>query len=134
MRNLDLAGFSLFALAITMLLLALQFGADNQYAWNSSVIVGLFCGAGVAAVLFGLWERRVGEQAIVPGSIVSKRIVWASCGNIFCMTFVVFVANFYLPIYFQAVRGVGPTLSGVYLLPGILSQLLFVVMSGAVGT
>lgn len=116
-----------------MFLLALQFGADNNFPWNSSVIIGLFCGAGLTAIVFGFWERHVGDGAMIPGAVIKKRIVWTSCGNIFCMTFVVFIANFYLPIYFQAVKGVGPTLSGVYLLPGILSQLLFVVMSGAGG-
>ncbi|KAK9242014.1 hypothetical protein V1506DRAFT_572943 [Lipomyces tetrasporus] len=39
-------------------------------------------------------------------------------------------ASYYLPIYFQAVRGVSPLTSGVYLLPSILSQLLFAVGSG----
>ncbi|KAI0877510.1 major facilitator superfamily domain-containing protein [Hypoxylon argillaceum] len=129
--KLDLFGFALFAPASTMFLLALQFGADNNYAWNSSVIIGLFVGAGVTGILFVLWERRVGDIAMIPGAVVKHREVWSSCGNIFCLTFVVFIANFYLPVYFQAVKGVGPSLSGVYLLPGILSQLLLVVLSGA---
>lgn len=42
----------------------------------------------------------------------------------------VFVASYYFPIYFQAVKGVGPTLSGVYLLPSIFSQLIVVIISG----
>jgi hypothetical protein len=45
----------------------------------------------------------------------------------------VFVASQFLPIYFQAVRGVGPTISAVDLLPSILTQMLFVIMSGAMG-
>ncbi|KAK4214355.1 major facilitator superfamily domain-containing protein [Rhypophila decipiens] len=130
-QQLDLIGFVLFAPASTMFLLALQFGADNKYAWNSSTIIGLFCGAGVTGILFALWERRAGDVAMIPGKVIGTREVWASCGNIFSMTFVVFVANFYLPVYFQAVKGTGPTMSGVYLLPGILSQLVFIVLSGA---
>ncbi|KAM7214806.1 Major facilitator superfamily domain containing protein [Rhypophila decipiens] len=132
-QQLDLIGFVLFAPASTMFLLALQFGADNKYAWNSSTIIGLFCGAGVTGILFALWERRAGDVAMIPGKVIGTREVWASCGNIFSMTFVVFVANFYLPVYFQAVKGTGPTMSGVYLLPGILSQLVFIVLSGALG-
>ncbi|ETS86472.1 hypothetical protein PFICI_00300 [Pestalotiopsis fici W106-1] len=128
--DLDLVGFSLFAPASVMFLLALQFGSNNAYAWNDSVIIGLFVGAGVTAIIFGYWEWRVGDKAMIPGSLVKQRVIWTSCGQIFCMMFCVFVANFYLPIYFQAVKGNSPTMSGVYLLPGILSQLLFVVLSG----
>jgi hypothetical protein len=38
--------------------------------------------------------------------------------------------NYYLPIYFQAVRGASPTMSGVDLLPSILSQMIFAIVSG----
>jgi MFS family permease len=40
------------------------------------------------------------------------------------------VANYYLPIYFQAVDGVTPTMSGVYMLPSILAQLFAAVFAG----
>jgi hypothetical protein len=43
-------------------------------------------------------------------------------------------ASNWVPTYFQAVKGDGPTMSGVHVLPNILSQLLFVVVSGALGT
>lgn len=42
----------------------------------------------------------------------------------------VFVASYYFPIYFQAVKGDGPTMSGVDLLPSILSQLLLTILTG----
>lgn len=134
MSSFDLGGFALLAPAMAMFLAALQFGSGTAYAWTSPLIVGLFCGAGAASVLFGLWEWRVGESAIIPGSVIRRRGVWSSCGHIFSMSFIVFIANYYLPVYFQAVKGVGPTLSGLYLLPGILGQLVFVLLSGAAGT
>lgn len=40
------------------------------------------------------------------------------------------VANYYLPIYFQAVDGATPTMSGVYMLPSILAQLFAAVFAG----
>jgi len=42
--------------------------------------------------------------------------------------------GYYVAIYFQAVRGVSPTLSGVYILPAILSQVLFAIISGIGGS
>ena len=117
-----------------MLLLALQFGSGSTYPWNSSQIIGLFIGAFVTFVLFGLWERHVGnELAMIPGSVAGNRIVWTSSVQCAALIVSVQVTNNYLPLYFQAVRGASPTESGVYLLPSILTQLLFVIISGAAG-
>ncbi|KAI1424352.1 major facilitator superfamily domain-containing protein [Xylaria sp. FL1777] len=127
---LDSVGFILFAPGALLLLLALQFGSGETYAWNSSVIIGLFVGSGVSFILFLLWEWKAGEIAIIPFSMVTNRIVWASTLQYISLISAVFVGTQYFPIYFQAVKGVGPVLSGVYLLPSILSQIIFVVFSG----
>ncbi|TGJ83973.1 hypothetical protein E0Z10_g4806 [Xylaria hypoxylon] len=129
--QLDIIGFVFFAPAATLLLLALQFGSGETYAWNSSTIIGLFVGAGVSFVLFFLWEWRAGDQAIMPFSMMKNRIVWTSTLQYVALISAIFVGTQYFPIYFQAVKGVGPVLSGVYLLPSILSQILFVLVSGS---
>lgn len=49
-KKLDLIGFVIFAPAAIQLLLALQYDG-NQYAWNNSIVVGLFCGAAATAVV-----------------------------------------------------------------------------------
>lgn len=130
--DLDPIGFVLFAPAATMALLALQFGG-NDYAWNSSVVIGLFCGAGVTTILFVLWERRMGDRAMTPPSMIGQRIVYTSAINGSALVGSILVASQYLPIYFQGVRGYGPAMSGVNTLPGILSQLLTVILSGVLG-
>ncbi|KAF2177954.1 efflux pump protein [Zopfia rhizophila CBS 207.26] len=127
--ELDLIGFFLFAPASIMALLALHFGG-NDYLWNSSVVIGLFCGAGATAILFVLWERRMGDRAMIPPSMASQRIVYTSAINGSALVAAILVAAQYLPIYFQGVLGYGPAMSGVNTLPGILSQLLMVILSG----
>lgn len=129
--DLDLIGFALFAPAAVMFLMALQFGSGNTYAWNSATVIGLLCGAGVMVLVFIGWETRMGDRAMIPGSMLRKRIVWSSCvfgSALMCCSI---VASNWLPTYFQAVKGEGPTMSGVHILPGILSALLFVVVTGA---
>jgi len=59
-KRLDIPGFLLFTPAIIMLLLALEWGGVT-YRWNSSVVIGLLCGAGLEWVVFLLWERKQGE-------------------------------------------------------------------------
>ncbi|KAL4923298.1 MDR family MFS transporter [Aspergillus undulatus] len=127
--DLDLIGFSLFAPAAIMALLGLYYGG-NEYAWDSSVVIGLFVGAAATITVFGCWERYMGDRAMIPTSMVSHHIVWTSAINGGTLVASILVAAQYLPIYFQGVRGYGPAMSGVNTLPGILSQLLTVIVSG----
>ncbi|KAI0118955.1 putative MFS multidrug transporter [Daldinia grandis] len=128
--QLDLIGFAIFAPAAVMFLLALQFGS-SQYPWNSSTVIGLFVGAGVTFPIFLWWERRQGDKAMLPFSMVGRRIVWVSAlYGAALMTSILVGAQFF-PIYFQSVKGVGPTMSGVNMLPSILSSVVFVLVSGA---
>lgn len=133
MRNLDLVGFLLFAPAAIQFLLALQYGG-NQFAWNSATIIGLFCGSGGTFILFLAWEYYRGDDAMVPLSMVRKTVVWSSCVVLGFSGVAMLCASFYLPIYFQAIKDKSPMMSGVYILPSILSQLGSAIFSGALGT
>ncbi|CAH0027738.1 unnamed protein product [Clonostachys rhizophaga] len=129
----DLIGFALFAPAAIMLLLALQFGSSD-YSWNSATVIGCFCGAGVAAIIFLLWERRMGKDAMMPPQMISRRIVWTSSLFYGLLMSVSVGGGSFLPIYFQSVKGQEPLTSALYLLPSILSQIFFLLLSGALMT
>ncbi|KAL0944844.1 MFS multidrug transporter [Colletotrichum truncatum] len=132
--RLDLPGFVLFAPATIMFLLALQFGG-SEHAWDSSVIIGLFVGAGVAILAFGFWERRVGDDdAMIPLGLFRRRVFWTSA-LVGAFNFsVTLVGSYYLPMYFQSVRGKSPFNGGVAYLPSVLSQLVAAVVTGALTT
>jgi len=131
-HKMDYVGFLLLAPAVTILLVALQLGG-NQFRWDSYVVIGLLCGGGLAALVF-LWaEYKKGRDAIIPLWMIRKRVVWCSC---LVMTFSIattFCASYFLPIYFQSVMNASPAMSGVYLLPTIISQLISGVTSGWIG-
>lgn len=129
LKKLDLPGFFIFAPFAIMFLLALEFGG-NKYPWNSATVIGLFCGGGVAVILFILWEKRVGEGAMIPLSILTKRQVWASCLSGICLFSSILGISYYLSIYFQSVKSMTPFKAGVSMLPGIVSQLVFAVAGG----
>ncbi|KAG0650485.1 Efflux pump mlcE [Hyphodiscus hymeniophilus] len=127
--KLDLIGFTIFAPAAIQLLLALQWGG-NKFAWNSAQIIGLFCGAGGMFIVFMAWDYHRGDAAMIPSSLAGTRIVWSSClayafivGQLVCV-------SYYLPIYFQGVKGASPTMSGVYVLPSFISHVIAAISSG----
>ncbi|KAL2817541.1 major facilitator superfamily domain-containing protein [Aspergillus granulosus] len=128
-KAFDLVGFVLFAPAAIMILLALEYGG-NKYPWDDSRVIGLFCGGGATAIVFLVWEYRTGKGAMIPFHLVTQRIAYSSyltMASIFGLTMVV---AYYLPIYFQAVKGHSALTSGVDLLPNILAQLVMAVCSG----
>jgi len=131
-HHLDLIGFALLAPAIIMLLLALQYGG-NQFAWNSAQVIGLFCGAGATFIVWALWNYHKGDNALLPFSIIRRTPVWMSGANYAFMMATVFGSTYFLPIYFQAVKGVSAIMSGVYLLAIVLPQLASAVIGGSLG-
>jgi MFS family permease len=131
--QLDLFGFALFVPPSIMLILALQFGSGNTYAWNSATVIGCLVGSVVLFVIFITWEWKMGDRAMIPGYLLKQRVVWVSYAFGICNAICMLVASNFLPTYFQAVKGEGPSLSGVHILPSILSQLLFVLSTGALG-
>ncbi|KAI0413523.1 efflux pump [Xylaria grammica] len=126
--KLDIAGLFLLAPVIVMVLLALHYGG-NQHPWNSSVI-GLLIGGAATFALFILWEYRKGMDAMIPLEFLANRVIYSSAGATGFMTAALVVHSYYLPIYFQAIRHATPTLSGVYILPSVLSQLVFSSVGG----
>jgi len=127
--SFDLQGFLLFAPTAIMCLLAVEWGG-TQYTWNSATVIGLFCGAAVNLAIFLLWESRAGDRAMIPFSMLMQRVVWVSCAYMFCFYASMMLWIYYLPIYFQTVRGITPTLSGVYMLPLIAGQMIGAMTSG----
>lgn len=132
LHKLDLFGAALFASAIVMFLLALQWGGQT-YPWKSATVIGLFVGAFGMLSVFLAWEHRRGSTAMVPLTMLGKRVVYSSCLVQFFQVANLMVTTYYLAIWFQVVKGATPTLSGVYLLPSIFSQMIFAIVSGNLG-
>ncbi|KAF4151948.1 hypothetical protein CNMCM6069_002803 [Aspergillus lentulus] len=129
-KSLDLPGFMLVCPAVVMFLLGLQFGG-NQYPWNSSVVIGLLVGGAVTFGLFLVWEHRRGDEAMVPFAMLRHRVIWSTAMTMFFSLSSVLVADFYIAIYFQAIRDDSPLMSGVHMLPITLGLVLFTMVSGA---
>ncbi|KAI1406173.1 MFS general substrate transporter [Hypoxylon fuscum] len=130
-HHLDLVGFALFAPAVIQLLLALQYGG-NKFAWDSSQVIGLFCGAGATCFVWLLWNYHKGDTALLPAAMIRRRTVWsAAMFNAFQMVGI-YGLFYYLPIYFQTIYNTSAILSGVYIIPMILPQLLTAGLTGGI--
>ncbi|KAL3422194.1 major facilitator superfamily transporter [Phlyctema vagabunda] len=129
LKAIDWAGSLLIVGGTLMVLLGLEFGGIT-YPWGSVTVICLIVFGIVVAGLFVLNEWKFARYPVMPLRIFKHRSNIASLGVCFCHGYVFIGATYYLPLYFQAVLGATPILSGVYVLPLALS-LSF--MSGATG-
>jgi EmrB/QacA subfamily drug resistance transporter len=113
--RLDFLGALLLAAASTCLVLLTSWGG-TEYAWDSTVILGLAGGAVAATVLFLVAEH------FAPEPLIPLRLFRDSVFNITALVgLVVGVALFgaasYLPTFLQMVDGATATESGLLMLP-----------------
>jgi hypothetical protein len=99
-----------------MFLFGIQYGGVTA-PWDSALVLCLIIFGLVTLTLFLLYEWKFAKYPIMPMAIFSSVTNRATLGIVFIHGFVFISASYYLPLYFQAILGAGPLLSGVYLLP-----------------
>lgn len=129
LSRLDLLGLLFFLPANVCLLLALQWGGVT-YDWSNARIIVLLVIAGLCFLAFLADQRWRGEKAMVPGRIFFQRSILASVWFSLFMGGVLMVMLYYLPIYFQAIKGVSAVKSGIMILPMVLSIAIASVIAG----
>jgi EmrB/QacA subfamily drug resistance transporter len=127
-HRIDYLGTLLLAAAATCMVLLTSLGGTS-YPWHSPLIIGLGAGAVILGVAWWLSARGAAEP-VLPLRLFRNPVFSVSSGVGFAAGFAMFGALAFLPIYLQVVRGVSPTISGVYLLPMVAGMLLTSVASG----
>jgi MFS family permease len=128
-RQLDITGSALVLLAFTMLFLALEYNNEG-YPWSSSLVISLLCGFGVVLVIFIAWQAYRKEKALIVPSILMRRTVTAACLLAFFIYSALILHGYYLPIWFQAIKGVSTEQSGLNMLPYVLPNAAFSLFTG----
>lgn len=132
-QQFDIHGMIIFLPMIVCLLLALQWGG-SRYQWNSGRVIALLVVSGVLLIGFvaiQIWKQ---DNATVPPRVLKQRTVaaaaWfgASIGGSF------FIMVYFLPIWFQAIKGVSATKSGIMNLPMILALVICSLLAGGIIT
>lgn len=126
---IDWSGSILVIGGTLMLLIGLEFGGVI-YAWSSATVICLIVFGIVGIALFIVNEGKVAKYPIIPLYMFKSRNAIACYSFAFCHAFVFMSGSYWLPLYFQSVVRADSLMSGVYLLPYVLS-LSFV--SGGIG-
>ncbi len=127
---IDYLGTTVLALAATAAILLTSLGGTT-YRWLSPPVIAMGVAGLVLLAVFVLVERRATEPVIAL-RLFSNR-TFSSTGAIgFVVGFAMFGAITFLPLYWQVVKGVSPTVSGLRLAPLMFGLLATSVGSGQI--
>ncbi|HEX2819951.1 MAG TPA: MDR family MFS transporter [Streptosporangiaceae bacterium] len=127
---IDYIGTIVLALAATSFILLTSLGGTT-YAWDSAPIWILGV-AGVVLVGVFVYVERKAVEPVLPLHLFRLRAFWVTSVVGFIVGFAMFGAITYLPAFFQVVRGISPTFSGLQLLPLMAGLLLVSIGSGQI--
>ncbi|KAF8469576.1 major facilitator superfamily domain-containing protein [Kalaharituber pfeilii] len=119
LKRVDWLG-SLFIVAGTVLfLLGMEFGGVS-YPWDSPIVICFLIFGILLLVVFVFVEWKLPKLPIMPLRLFTNRTNVASYVTAFFHGFVFISGCYFLPLYFQAVRGSSVLMSGVSILPYVV--------------
>lgn len=128
-QKIDYLGAIALVGSIVCLMFALELGGKH-YAWDSSVIIGLFAAFVVLIIGFVFIERRAQEPIITFGMF--KNRLYATSNIMAMFAGAAFItASVYIPIFIQGVLGGSATNSALVLLPMMLGSVVTAAGGGA---
>jgi MFS transporter, DHA2 family, glioxin efflux transporter len=129
--HLDPIGICLMMAAIICFILGLQ-DAGTVRSWRSGYVIGLLIGFGVLTITLVAWSMYIGEYAMMIPRLFKKRALWSVCPYQFFFLGDLILLLYYLPIYFQSIKGASAIESGVDNLPIVIAVAIFAVVGGFV--
>ena len=131
---MDPVGVALAMGAILCFILGLHYASlGGSNPWSSSVVIGSLVGFCVLSIVLVAWEIYLDEYAMLIPRLFKKRAIWAVVPYQLLLMGDLVLLLYYLPIYFQSVRGTSPIGSGVDNLPIVVAVAIFCVVGGVVG-
>lgn len=128
-KAIDWPGALLIIGGTLMFLFGIEYGGAT-YPWNSAIVLCLIIFGLFTVALFGIWEWKLAKYPIIPIRIFRYRSNIAALGVCFFHGFTFIGTSYYLPLYFQAVLGATPILSGVYVLASAVALSLASMSTG----
>jgi hypothetical protein len=103
----------------------------SKYPWKDSKVWGCLLGFGLLITIFIAQQFRRGDRATIPPRIFGQRTVLWSCLYSAFLSMGLYAHIFYLPFYFQAVKGTSAEGSGIRTIPYLGSIILSSIIAGA---
>jgi Na+/melibiose symporter-like transporter len=120
LKSLDWVGCLTIVAGAILFLIGLETGANGAHPWTSAFTLCFLIFGIVLLIAFMIWEWRFASSPIVPIRIFATRTSRAALAVACCHSFVFIAFDFFLALYFQAVLGQTPIISGAMLFALVL--------------
>jgi EmrB/QacA subfamily drug resistance transporter len=117
-HRIDYLGAALIVMASSALILYLDW-AGRDYGWTAPMALALLATALVLAAWFIVVEARA-DEPIIPMDLFRNSVFRVGNAFGFLAGFTMFGALIFMPLFFQGVMGLSPTLSGLAMLPTVV--------------
>lgn len=131
LAQLDLLGTACFVPGTICLILALQWGGTT-YEWSSWRIILLLALFSILIGAFAGIQIVKGNAGTLPPRILLHRSIAAGAFFTFTMASSMMLLVYYLPIWFQAVKGTSAFESGIRMIPMVLSLVVGSILNGQI--
>lgn len=128
--KIDFAGLITGTAAVILLLIPISQGGHSGSPWDSPMIIAMLSVGGVCLIAFILVEWKWAELPMMPMSIFKKASVAAMIAQSFLLGAAYYSYIYFLPFYFQNVRGKSALLSACFQLPLVITQSCFSTAAG----
>ncbi|KGO62059.1 Major facilitator superfamily domain, general substrate transporter [Penicillium expansum] len=121
--QLDFFGTTLLISSVVCLILALQWGGQT-YAWSDGRVVVSLVLMAVLLLSFVAIQVFLPKTATLPVRIFSQRSIISGFWQTLCVGSGNYIFVYFLPIWFQSIKGSSAVESGIRLLPMMLSMVV----------
>ncbi|KAG7913083.1 hypothetical protein KL907_000028 [Ogataea polymorpha] len=128
-KNIDYYGFFTSSIGIILFLVAIS-GGGNTYEWDSPLVISLLTIGGVFFLIFLFTQWKISRLPMMPLRVYKTPSVAIMMTQNFLFGMVFFANMYFMPLYFQLVRGWSPYQSACLLLPMVVVQALSSTVSG----
>ncbi|RIA93943.1 major facilitator superfamily domain-containing protein [Glomus cerebriforme] len=129
LKRIDYAGTIAVVGSTVVLLIPLNWGG-NEYEWSSPIIIVLLIVGCIGYILFAVIETKFAIEPVAPPHLFKRLHVVGCFSTNFFQGMAFFSLVYYVPLYFQVVRGDSATASGLELIPYILGVVIASIFTG----
>ncbi|KAL4876369.1 major facilitator superfamily domain-containing protein [Aspergillus karnatakaensis] len=128
-KAIDWVGTVSIVAVTVLLLLGMEFGG-TVFPWDSATVICLIVFGVVMVGVFLVAEKKVAVYPLVPLGLFKSLDVTVAFVLSFAHGMVSFGIEYYLPLWFQSVKGASPLRSGVLTLPMMVTEAITDIISG----
>ncbi|KAK6496238.1 hypothetical protein TWF481_002262 [Arthrobotrys musiformis] len=131
--QLDAVGTLMLVPGVVCLVLAMQWGGQ-KYEWSNGRIIVLLVLMSVLLAGFAAVQVLLPKTATLPIRIFKQRSVVAGFWQTLCIGSSMYIIVYFLPLWFQTIKGISAVDSGIRILPFMLSMVLGSIIGGIATT